>query len=50
MEKGLPYDMPEVIELQSDRFVMGVQWHPEFIQQIPDQLKVYKALVDAAAK
>ncbi len=49
-EKGLPYDMPEVIEIPGERYILGVQWHPEFIQQIPDQLKVYKSLVDAATK
>ena len=49
-EKGLPYDMPEVIELPGDRFVLGVQWHPEWMPQFDDHQAIYRALVDAARK
>lgn len=48
--KGLPYDMPETVELEGDRFVMGVQWHPEFIQNLPDQLRPYEAFIEACSR
>jgi putative glutamine amidotransferase len=50
MEKGLPYDMREVIELPGERFVLGVQWHPEWMPQFDEHQAIYRALVDAARK
>ncbi|MCQ2561217.1 MAG: gamma-glutamyl-gamma-aminobutyrate hydrolase family protein [Clostridia bacterium] len=49
-ELGLPYDMPEVIEKEGDRWIMGVQWHPEFLPQIDEHQKVYRAFVEACVK
>jgi len=48
--KGMAYDMPEVIELEGDRFVLGVQWHPEWMPQFEEHQAIYRALVDAARK
>ena len=42
--------MPEVIELEGDRFVLGVQWHPEWMPQFEEHQAIYRALVDAARK
>ena len=49
-QKGLPYDMPEVIEVPGERFTLGVQWHPEWMPQFEDHQKIYRALVDASRK
>ena len=46
-EKGLPYDMIEAIEKPGDRFIVGVQWHPEFLPQLDEHQAVYRAFVRA---
>ena len=50
IEKGREYDMPEVIEMPGDRFVLGVQWHPEWLPQMEEHQAIIKAFVEAAAK
>lgn len=36
------------IEHSARRFWIGVQWHPEFLPQVPEQRRLFAALVDAA--
>ena len=36
------------IEDASRRFWIGVQWHPEYLPQVPEQRRLFSALVDAA--
>ena len=40
----------ECIEAEDERFVLGIQWHPEAIQDRPDQLSLFRALVSAASE
>ncbi|WP_200763563.1 gamma-glutamyl-gamma-aminobutyrate hydrolase family protein [Nitrosophilus alvini] len=35
----------QAIEHQNERFVMGVQWHPEFLPYSPLQRRIFKAFV-----
>ena len=36
------------VEAQGQRFVMGVQWHPEFLFFLPSHLRLFRALINAA--
>ena len=38
----------QAVEAPGRRFVMGVQWHPEFLLFLPRQRRLFKALVSAA--
>jgi putative glutamine amidotransferase len=38
----------QAIESQGDRFLVGVQWHPEYMPQKRTQRRLYRALVAAA--
>jgi putative glutamine amidotransferase len=38
----------QAVEMPEARFVVGVQWHPEFLLFIPRQLRLFRALVQAA--
>jgi putative glutamine amidotransferase len=38
------------IEHAARRFWIGVQWHPEYLPQVPEQRRLFAALVDAARK
>ena len=38
------------IEHSSRRFWIGVQWHPEYLPQAPEQRRLFVGLVDAARK
>lgn len=38
------------IEHSSRPFWIGVQWHPEYLPQVPEQRRLFAALVDAARK
>ena len=40
----------EAIEYTKNRFILGIQWHPEGLIQYSDHLKLFKALVDEARK
>jgi putative glutamine amidotransferase len=40
----------QAIEHESLHFVVGVQWHPEFLLQLPRQRAIFQALVDAARR
>lgn len=41
-------NIPQAIEAPGRRFVMGVQWHPEFLLFIRRQRRLFQALVTAA--
>jgi len=38
----------QAIEHTGRDFVLGVQWHPEYMPQIPLQRRIFKALVQQA--
>lgn len=38
----------QAIEVQSHPFVLGVQWHPEYLPTLRSQLKLFRALVQQA--
>ena len=40
----------EAIETQGTAFVLGVQWHPEFMIQFKSQRRIFHALVDASIR
>lgn len=42
-----PDGLIEAIEVPENRFAVGVQWHPEWLQESPDQMKLFTAFVDA---
>jgi putative glutamine amidotransferase len=44
-----PDGVIEGLELPGDRFVVGVQWHPELMETRADQRRLFAALVEAAA-
>ena len=37
-----------VKSLQGERFLIGVEWHPDLMAEQPEQLRLFAALVDAA--
>lgn len=41
-------DIVQAIEHPKRRFLIGVQWHPEFLIYLPSQRRVFEALVHAA--
>lgn len=41
-------DVVQAIEHRSRKFVVGVQWHPEYMPQIPPQRRIFKSLVEEA--
>lgn len=43
-----PDGIVEAIELPGERFVIGVQWHPEFLTQHPEHLALFQELIHAA--
>lgn len=45
-----PDGVVEAIELPGKRFALGVQWHPEGLTHHSEHLRVYEALVKAAAR
>jgi len=42
-------DVVQAVELTGHRFWLGVQWHPELMLWSPRQLRLFRALVAAAA-
>lgn len=40
----------QAIENPKYSFLIGVQWHPEYMPQIPEQRALFKALVDSASR
>lgn len=46
---SVPDGVVESIELPGERFVLGVQWHPEEMTHLEKQLGLFRALVRAAS-
>lgn len=42
--------IPEGLEIPGHPFALGVQWHPECLQQYDDHMKLFRAFVDACRK
>ena len=45
---SVPDDVVEAMELPGDRFVVGVQWHPEELLQRREARKLFESFIDAA--
>jgi len=45
---SIPDDVVEAVELPGDRFVVGVQWHPEELVSHPEAVSLFKSFVQAA--
>lgn len=45
---SLPDQVVEAAELPGDRFVLGVQWHPEELVECPEALNLFNCFVQAA--
>ena len=43
-----PNGIIQAIEATGEDFIIGVQWHPEYLPQRPSQRALFRALVDAA--
>ena len=43
-------DIVQAVETTGQRFRLGVQWHPELMAWSPRQLRLFRALVAAAAE
>lgn len=46
--KSVPDDVVEAVELPGDRFVVGVQWHPEELVASPEAVNLFRSFVQAA--
>lgn len=46
---SVPDNVVEAMELPGKRFAVGVQWHPEELQQRPEARKLFACFVDAAS-
>ena len=42
--------LEDKIELDKNKFVLGVQWHPEYLCGIDQQFRIFKSFVSAAEK
>jgi len=40
----------EAIEKQGESYIIGVQWHPEFLVRFPSQIRIFKSFVTASKK
>lgn len=45
-----PNGVVQALELTTSDFVMGIQWHPEYLPQIETQQRLFRELVKLAAK
>lgn len=45
-----PDNVVEAVELPGERFVVGVQWHPEELVEYPEAQKLFSCFVEAAKK
>jgi putative glutamine amidotransferase len=43
-----PDGIIEAFEAPGDRFLLGVEWHPDLMPEAPEQRRVFEALVEAA--
>ena len=42
--------IPEGLEIPGHPFALGVQWHPECMQEYDDHMKLFRAFVEACRK
>lgn len=47
---SVPDNVVEAVELPGERFVVGVQWHPEELVEYPEAQKLFSCFVEAAKK
>lgn len=47
---SVPDDVVEAVEMPGERFVVGVQWHPEELTEFPEAQVLFRCFVEAAAK
>lgn len=47
--RSVPDDVIEAIELPGERFVLGVQWHPEELTAMESAANIFRGLVEAAS-
>lgn len=47
---SVPDHVIEAVELPGERFVIGVQWHPEELRTSDDALALFRAFIEASAK
>lgn len=45
-----PDGIVEALEAADPRFVLGVQWHPEFLTRMEPQMNIFKSLIKASRK
>ena len=45
---SLPDGVVEALEISGDRFVLGVQWHPEELVHMEEEANLFRKFVDAA--
>ncbi len=43
-------DFVQAIESTDGQFILGVQWHPEYLTYLPAQRRIFRALVAAAVR
>lgn len=48
--RSIPDNVIEAIEIPGDRFVVGVQWHPEELVDAPEAAALFRSFVEAAKK
>jgi putative glutamine amidotransferase len=48
--RSVPDDVIEAVEIPGDRFVVGVQWHPEELTEFPEAKNLFRSFVEEAAK
>ena len=44
-----PDGIVEALEAADDRFILGVQWHPEFLTRMEPQLKIFRSFIKSCA-
>ena len=47
---SVPDNVVEAVEMPGERFVVGVQWHPEELTEFPEARNLFRCFVEAAAK
>ncbi len=45
-----PDGLAEAVELLGHRFLIGVQWHPEWLTHHPPHFSLFEAFIQAASK
>ena len=48
--RSIPDNVIEAVEFPGDRFVVGVQWHPEELRHLEDAAALFRAFVEAAGE